>query len=531
MGVISDGIAGLQSAVSSGDLPPTTLSRDGTGKLMSTSGGIIATSFRGDGDLETGLNGSVGAEGTAILEIVHDIAPGAQLRFANFLTELDFIAAVDFLAANSDVVIDDIGFAGVPYDQTSSVSSNRPSNRIRGYYTSVGNQALQHYEETFVSDGVCRTDDSTCHRFSTTGDTTDAYGLSPSRVNPVFVAAGQTVVVFLTWDDAFGATTSDYDLYLIEEVTSNVVAVGGDDNPAVTREPVEFVAFTNLTGSAGWYDIEIVNFLGTQPVHTLELFVFGTQALPNGTRVNFNTLRSSVPGQSDAGGGALSVGAVWASDPGLDTIESYSSRGPTNNGAVKPDVVAVDGVSVTGAGGFPSTFFGTSAAAPHVAGLAALLLGELVLITIVLLIPRVTSAVSYPFVDDAESLGSWVADPPWGRTTDDSHSATHSWTDSPSAYYANNTSLTLVSAVDLSTSTSPQLSFWHHYSLEAGFDFGYVEVATSSSSGPWDRIATYSGAVTLPYSAAATAAKANGAPATNAFPSTPGDPRGHIEAA
>ncbi len=65
--------------------------------------------------MEGGLGGSSqGAEGTAILEIVHDIAPSAQLRFANFSTHLEFIAAVDFLAANSDVVIDDIGWFGFP---------------------------------------------------------------------------------------------------------------------------------------------------------------------------------------------------------------------------------------------------------------------------------------------------------------------------------------------------------------------------------------------------------------------------------
>ena len=39
----------------------------------------------------------------------------------------------------------------------------------------------------------------------------------------------------------------------------------------------------------------------------------------------------------------------------------------------KPDLAGIDGVSVTGTGGFPGTFFGTSAAAPHVAGIAALL--------------------------------------------------------------------------------------------------------------------------------------------------------------
>ena len=72
----------------------------------------------------------------------------------------------------------------------------------------------------------------------------------------------------------------------------------------------------------------------------------------------------------------VSVGAISASDPGVDDIESFSSHGPTNNGVTKPDVTAIDGVSVTGSGGFASTFFGTSAAAPHVAGLAALLLEE-----------------------------------------------------------------------------------------------------------------------------------------------------------
>jgi hypothetical protein len=53
-------------------------------------------------------------------------------------------------------------------------------------------------------------------------------------------------------------------------------------------------------------------------------------------------------------------------------VEFFSSLGPTIDGRAKPDVVAIDGVSVSGAGSFPSPFFGTSAAAPHAAGVAAL---------------------------------------------------------------------------------------------------------------------------------------------------------------
>jgi subtilisin family serine protease len=56
------------------------------------------------------------------------------------------------------------------------------------------------------------------------------------------------------------------------------------------------------------------------------------------------------------------------------TIQFFSSQGPTLDGRLKPDVSGIDGVSISGAGRFPSPFFGTSAAAPHVAGVAALVL-------------------------------------------------------------------------------------------------------------------------------------------------------------
>ena len=92
-----------------------------------------------------------GAEGTALLEIVHDLAPGAKLSFANGDTDLAFNQAVNFLAASNDVVLDDIGFFGEPYDGTSAVSANtaaalnNPSFPIRAYVTAVGNDADEHY--------------------------------------------------------------------------------------------------------------------------------------------------------------------------------------------------------------------------------------------------------------------------------------------------------------------------------------------------------------------------------------------------
>jgi hypothetical protein len=112
VGVISDGIGGIFDATSCGlstavpnpiqtsDLPNATPTC-ANGALTSVSGGIIAQSFRADGNLEACLgpcdtSGLVGAEGTAMLEIVHDLAPGAKLYFANFDTSMSFQPASIF---------------------------------------------------------------------------------------------------------------------------------------------------------------------------------------------------------------------------------------------------------------------------------------------------------------------------------------------------------------------------------------------------------------------------------------------------
>lgn len=105
----------------------------------------------------------------------------------------------------------------------------------------------------------------------------------------------------------------------------------------------------------------------------LELFFLGRGAHeyshPNGSIFGHAGLPS-----------VLTAGAINASDPGNDNIAFYSSRGPARidypaiANRRKPDMVGIDGVNVTGVGGFDSPFYGTSAAAPHAAGVAALLM-------------------------------------------------------------------------------------------------------------------------------------------------------------
>jgi hypothetical protein len=435
VGVISDGLKGVFATgctaqcagvdggpIATGDLPGSAGVRNASGVLTSSSGGIVGRSFQANNDLE-GLPPATpacafpgaGAEGTALLEIVHDIAPGARLSFANFDTDLSFNQAVNFLAAANDIVVDDIGFLGEAYDGTSGVSRNtaaalnNPDFPIRAYFTSVGNDADEHYYGTYVSSGVDGTTISgitnpgRLHLFQRTGDTTDVLGLGSQPYNLIALPPNGEVAIFLNWNDPFGASTNNYDLYLVQQSTGRVVA-SSTDVQSGRQDPVEVIDYVNRTGQQDFFRIVVQNVRDAAQPRDLNIFSFQpecaatgplTLAPPGHERHNFNTATRSVSAQSDAGGSPVSVVSVGAicsasaaaaaffanrtpNESCLDTTnrtaEFFSSRGPTGDGRPKPDISAIDGVAITGAGSFGSTFFGTSAAAPHMGGIAALLL-------------------------------------------------------------------------------------------------------------------------------------------------------------
>ncbi len=376
VGVISDGMQGMIASQNSGDLPAVN----------------TATCDVGPG---TPNQFGAGSEGTAMLEIIHDLAPGAELWYgfdgANFGgTLFDFLGAVNCLAQNVDIVVDDIGFFNVgAYDGSGPISVNaayaltNPANRIKSYYTAVGNAALSHYQDLYRDYTVyVPSFPPGFHTFRPTTGTSDQYGLGPNVGDPFYLLSGGEACVFLQWDDTWGQSVNDFDLHLFDEdllvngssfalVAQSTGQQNGNDNPA------EGLCYQN-TGLDGYFDIIITRF-GAPQLDTLEVFIACDLCVPLPTGGfgepihNYNTACNSVPNNADAWG-VIAVGAIDAADAGLEDREPYSGCGPTNDGRLKPEIIALDGVVVTGHGGFFTPFFGTSAASPHLGAIAALLL-------------------------------------------------------------------------------------------------------------------------------------------------------------
>lgn len=91
------------------------------------------------------------------------------------------------------------------------------------------------------------------------------------------------------------------------------------------------------------------------------------------------------------------------------------------------------------------------------------------------------------FLDDVEGTPAslWSADPPWGTTTANSHSASTSWTDSPGGDYGANVdaSLTLLAPIDLTQALEAILSFWTKHETEGWYsDYGLVDVSVDAGA-------------------------------------------------
>jgi len=326
--VLDPGFTGYGQLVSSGELPA----------------GVITRSFSGD------ITGGGEVHGAACAEIVYDTAPGAQIYLVNFNTDVELGNAVDYIIAEGvDVVSASWGFYGAfRGDGQGDIDDMVQRANAAGivWSNASGNAAQTHWSGSFTDSNA-----DTWHEFSG-GDTS----------NDISASAGGSIDLFLTWN-RWPLTDQDYDMFLYWSGNPNTAVAAGDSWQNGNYPPSEEIHYTVPTGKSGTYYVKIQNYSATGDA------VFNLYSYP--LQFQFQTAAGSLGGQPTDSAYAMTVGAVPA---GGTTIESFSSRGPTTDGRVKPDLVAPDRASTVTYGA--QGFWGTSAAAPHAAGAAALVKGS-----------------------------------------------------------------------------------------------------------------------------------------------------------
>jgi hypothetical protein len=407
------GFTRASADVTAGDLPGTTNPNGYTTAVRVVAEGTSGTSGTSD-------------EGRAMLQIIHDLAPAAKLAFAtcgssesNFATNIKQLDTV----AGCDVICDDIVFPSEPMFSDGVVSQAVDQVSANGvvYFSSAGNDGNNGYAATFtpVSSAVGLTrataggvntssiasgERNVISQWHTFGKDSNGNAIVIQNVR----TGDDTVTLNFQWDDPFdviGGVTADFDILVFNSSGTYQGSLSGTDSNGSTKEPLE-LPVTDLSPNTS-YKIAIVltNRVSTSGRKATQLRYMGfTGGTLSG---DFITPESPSTFGHCCAATAMGVGAyeydiipTTTAHSFKPTVEDFSSNGPVTiyfNSAGKrlatpilrkqPAISAVDGVNTSffppsSAGpsandvegdGYPN-FHGTSAAAPHAAAIAALMI-------------------------------------------------------------------------------------------------------------------------------------------------------------
>jgi Subtilase family len=371
-----------------------------------------------------GLGGT--DEGRAMCQIVYDLAPHCNLAFATaFVSEIDFANNIVRLRAdaNCDVIVDDIGYSDDPVFSdgllAQAVNTVATSTALPGhpavYCSSAGNEGDNGYINTYrdLTDGFVRRAgnhgnlklEQVAPNLTAGGwHNWNPYG-GNEPVTAIVVPGDPTVFppysLFLQWDDPFDLAdgiTTNFNFLVFDQDGNYLPDLSGTSDAFKMQEAYQ------QTGDLAFgttYQIAITRSRKRDPLapppppaHQLSIqtFLDGAGNI-QGKYFHAAPLNVQTTYGHAAANGAIDVAAYifdWrGKGPYQPAIEPYTSPGPvviyfdasgnrlaTPELRLKPEVAAVDGVGTTFFGGpyqDQFAFFGTSAAAPHVAGVAALL--------------------------------------------------------------------------------------------------------------------------------------------------------------
>lgn len=360
IGVISDSynnLGGAYSDINSGNLPAS------------------GVTLVGSGDLASGGKD----EGRAMLQLIHDLSPGAQLYFATgFNSEADMANNIRALAnAGVQIIVDDVYWVSSPALQNGPIAQavNEVASIGVLYISSAGNGGNYNDGTSGVWEGDFKETGAAFGRGT-------AHSFGGAIANTLTAQSGY---ITLQWSDTFYNSTNDYDLYVLDSTGSQVI--GASTNiQAGNAFPFEYTG-PQAAGSR----LVVVRASGQARYLRLDT---------DRGRLTYNTA-GQIWGHP-AAEGAIAVAATNATGRNsaftggaANPVETFSSDGPrrvffnANGSAItpgnflstggtvrqKPDITAADGVA-TSFPAYPNSYFnpfyGTSAAAPHVAAIAAL---------------------------------------------------------------------------------------------------------------------------------------------------------------
>ena len=300
--------------------------------------------------------------GTAVTEAIFDIAPQADYYIADTSSYSDLLNTVNWMASQGvDVINMSLGWTFDGPGDGTAYYSNVPLDSVDAAVTggiiwvnAAGNSAKDSWYGAFEdsdSDGV--------HQFNASGNECNGVTID---LDPLEGFTAQ-----LRWADSWGGANKDLDLYLIPVSggtisLSDAVAASVDYQSGYINH-IPYETFSRSHGQIvnGEYCLAVNQASGAAP-SWIQLLVWGA----SGDLQNYVSAHSIGNPAESRNPGMLAAGAARVSN--TSTIESFSSQGPTTDNRTKPDIVGADGGSSSTYG----TWYGTSQASPHVAGLAAL---------------------------------------------------------------------------------------------------------------------------------------------------------------